>query len=64
MGLIKTMGKFCFIQCDTTGCNKKMENNDEKMLRDLAKACGWLNKGDQWTCPACKERAVQKGKKK
>ncbi len=55
MGLIKTMGKFCFIQCDMSGCNKKMENYDEKMLKDLAIACGGMNKGDQWSCPSCKE---------
>jgi len=57
------MGKFCFVQCDWSGCNKKMENNDEKMLVSLAKSCGWLNKGEQWLCPDCKEKS-QKGKKK
>ena len=60
MGLVRTMGKFCFVQCDTPYCNKKMENNDEKMLKDLAKACGWANKGEQWTCPDCKEKASKK----
>lgn len=60
MGLVLTMGKFCFVQCDGQNCNKKMENNDEKILRDLAKACGWYNKGDQWLCPACKERLRKK----
>lgn len=63
MGLVRTMGKFCFVQCDWSGCNKKMENNDEKMLVSLAKSCGWLNKGDQWLCPDCKEKS-QKAKKK
>ena len=63
MGLIRTMGKFCFVQCDWSGCNKKMENNDEKMLISLAKSCGWLNKGEQWLCPECKEKS-QMAKKK
>ncbi len=61
MGLVVTMGKFCFIQCDGQGCSKKMENNDEKMLKDIAKTCGWTDKGDSWLCPSCSEKP---GKKK
>jgi len=61
VAVITTMGKFCYIECDSSNCNKKMEHNDLKMLKDLAKSCGWQNKGgDNWICPNCKELAKKK----
>ena len=63
MGIIRTMGKFCYVECDLPNCNKKMEHIDEKILKELAKLCGWLNRGNQWTCPECAERAKKKKKK-
>lgn len=63
MGIIRTMGKFCYVECDLPNCNKKMEHIDEKILKELAKLCGWMNRGNQWTCPECSERAKQKRKK-
>jgi len=53
MGLIRTMGGFCYVECDTRNCNKKMEHVDEKLLRQLAGLCGWENRGTEWTCPTC-----------
>ncbi len=65
MTVVKTMGKFCYIQCDTQNCNKKIEKNDEKTLPEFAKLCGWKSKSNQWTCPDCqeKEKAKKKAKK-
>ena len=63
MGIIRTMGKFCYVECDLPNCNKKMEHIDEKVLKELAKLCGWLNRGNQWTCPGCAEKAKKKRKK-
>jgi len=63
MGIIRTMGKFCYVECDLPNCNKKMEHIDEKVLKELAKLCGWMNRGNQWMCPECAERAKQKRKK-
>ena len=51
MGLIRTMGQFCNVECDTRNCNKKMEHVDERLLRQLAGLCGWENRDHQWTCP-------------
>ncbi len=53
MGLIRTMGGFCYVECDTRNCTKKMEHVDEKLLRQLAGLCGWENRGNEWTCPNC-----------
>ena len=63
MGIIRTMGKFCYVECDSANCNKKMEHIDEKILRELAKLCGWVNRGNLWTCPTCSERVKQQRKK-
>jgi hypothetical protein len=64
MGIIRTMGKFCYVECDLPNCNKKMEHIDEKVLKELAKLCGWMNRGTQWMCPECSERTKQQQKKK
>ena len=63
MGIIRTMGKFCYVECDLPNCNKKMEHIDEKVLKELAKLGGWMNRGNQWVCPACAERTKKKRKK-
>lgn len=63
MGIIRTMGKFCYVECDLPNCNKKMEHIDEKILKELAKLCGWVNRGNQWTCPECSERTKKKRKR-
>jgi hypothetical protein len=60
MGLITTVGNYCYVQCDGRNCNKKMEHVDLKLLKDLAHLCGWENSGDRWTCPGCSEQAVQR----
>ena len=57
MGIITTMGKFCYVECDMPNCNKKMEHNDEKLLKKLAKSCGWENRDEQWICPNCVEKS-------
>jgi hypothetical protein len=53
MGLIRTMGKFCHVECDTRNCNKKMEHIDERVLQQLAGLCGWERRRKQWICPEC-----------
>jgi hypothetical protein len=53
MGLIRTMGGFCYVECDTRNCTKKMEHIDERLLLQLAGLCGWEGRGDQWICPEC-----------
>ena len=63
MGIIRTMGKFCYVECDLSNCNKKMEHIDEKVLKELAKLCGWMNRGNQWVCPGCAEETKKKRKK-
>jgi len=63
MGIIRTMGKFCYVECDLPNCNKKMEHIDEKVLKELAKLCGWMNRGNQWVCPGCAEETKKKRKK-
>ena len=63
MGIIRTMGKFCYVECDLPNCNKKMEHIDEKVLKELAKLCGWMNRGNQWLCPECSERTKKPRKK-
>jgi len=62
MGLITTMGKFCYIECDMLNCNKKIEKSDETLLKELAHICGWEYRADQWICPTCTEK--EKAKKK
>jgi hypothetical protein len=58
MGLVTTAGNYCYVQCDTRNCNRKMEHMDPKPLKDLAKLCGWENSGTHWTCPDCTEVAA------
>jgi hypothetical protein len=60
MGLITTAGKYCYIQCDSRNCNRKMEHVDLNLLRDLAKLCGWKKDDNRWTCPACVEQVQRK----
>lgn len=60
MGLVKTMGKYCFIQCDRPDCTKKIEHIDPETLKQLVLLCGWEKSGDQWICPACAERLLGK----
>ena len=55
MGLIRTMGGFCYVECDTRNCTKKMEHVDEKLLRELAGLCGWEMRGNEWICQNCVE---------
>jgi len=55
MGLISTTSGFCHVECDTQGCNKKVENVDEGRLRELAGWCGWEIRGTEWICPNCVE---------
>lgn len=64
MGIITTMGKFCYVECDEPNCSKKIEKSrsDETMVKELAYLCGWKNKGEQWICPTCSEK--EKSKKK
>ena len=56
MGIVRTMGKFCYVECDDQNCTKKMENNDEELLKQLAKLCDWENIGAKWICPDCAEK--------
>ena len=53
MGLIRTIGGFCYVECDGRNCTKKMEHIDERLLRQLAGLCGWEDRGNQWICPEC-----------
>ena len=62
MSMVKTMGKFCYIQCDIQNCGKKIEKNDENTLAEFARLCGWKSRGNQWLCPGCQEK--EKGKKR
>jgi hypothetical protein len=56
MGLITTMGKFCYIECDMLNCSKKIEKSGENLLKELAVLCGWESRGTQWICPSCVEK--------
>ncbi len=61
MGLVKTMGRFCYVECDDQNCNKKIEKNDEDALKKLAEVCDWESRGDRWLCPECvKKEPVKK----
>ena len=55
MGMVRTMGTFCYVECDTGNCRKKMEHVDERLLLQLAGLCGWEKRGNQWMCPNCVE---------
>ena len=41
MGLIHAAGNFCYVECDTQNCTKKIEHIDERVLRQLAGWSGW-----------------------
>ncbi len=58
MGMVRTIGRFCYVECDDANCNKKIENNDEGVLMQLAKMCDWKNTNTKWLCPDC----IEKGK--
>jgi hypothetical protein len=60
MGLVTTMGKYCFVECDRSSCSKKIEHVDPKALKQLAKLCGWERIGEQWICADCAERLLGK----
>jgi rubredoxin len=53
MGLVTTMGKYCFVECDRPRCSKKIEHVDPKTLKQLAGLCGWERIDDQWICVDC-----------
>jgi hypothetical protein len=56
MGLVKTMGRYCFITCDGPDCSKKIEHVDLEQVKQLARLCGWERRGEQWICPDCAAR--------
>ncbi len=58
MGVVRTLSNFCFIECDRTGCNRKMEHIDEKILKQLAKLCKWENNAELWLCPECAQKEI------
>lgn len=63
MGLVKTMGGFCYVECNTRNCNKKIEQQDVDALKRLAKICDWKSRGERWLCPECgKKEPPQKNK--
>jgi hypothetical protein len=53
MGLVTTMGKYCFVECDRPSCSKKIEHVDPKALQQLVRLCGWERIEDQWICVDC-----------
>jgi hypothetical protein len=59
MGLVTTVGNYCYVQCDRRNCNKKMEHVDLKLLKDLARLCGWERSDSQWTCTSCSEQPAE-----
>ena len=64
MGLIKTISNFCYIECDMSNCNRKMEHIDEVILKQLAGLCNWENQDGQWMCPDCLTKAGLNAKAK
>jgi len=64
MGLIKTISNFCYIECDMSNCNRKMEHIDEAILKQLAALCNWENQDGQWMCPDCLSKIGLKTKTK
>jgi hypothetical protein len=56
MGLVTTMGKYCFIKCDGPHCSKKIEHLDPEQVKQLARLCDWQSYGDRWICPACAKK--------
>ena len=53
MALVLTMGNFCYVECDSRNCNRKIEHTNETHLRDLADMVGWKNIQMHWLCPKC-----------
>lgn len=53
MGLVTTMGKYCFVECDMTGCSKRIEHIEPATLKQLVKLCGWERIDDRWFCAEC-----------
>lgn len=64
MGLITTMGRFSYIQCDARNCTRKIERSGANQLRELAALCGWEFRDDQWLCPSCAQKSRPKTKAK
>lgn len=60
MGLVTTVGQYCYVQCDQRNCNRKMEHIDQALLKDLARLCGWKHNRGRWTCPACAQQSAPK----
>jgi len=60
MGFVRTMGTFCYVECDMRNCGKKYEHVDVKLLNEMAMLCGWEHKRDQWICPECVEKEKSK----
>jgi hypothetical protein len=60
MPFVTTTSNYCFLECDRSGCNRKMEHREEKALKRLASLCGWDKKGDEWICPNCVEEIRSK----
>lgn len=56
MGLVTTMGKYCFIECDGPYCGKKIEHVDPELLKQLGSLCDWKKSNDRWVCPECAEK--------
>jgi hypothetical protein len=56
MGLVTTVGNYCYVQCDRRDCNNKIEHIDIKLLKDLSRLCGWKRSGSQWTCQSCSKQ--------
>ncbi len=64
MGLITTMGRFSYIQCDARNCNRKIERSGEDQVKELASLCGWVVRNNQWFCPTCSQKELPPPKRK
>lgn len=58
MPVVKTMGHFNYIECDSQNCNRKIENPRLTELFKVADMVGWKGtQGDDevthWLCPRC-----------
>ena len=62
MGIVRTMGTFCYVQCDMRNCGKKYEHIDEKLLLQMAALCGWEKRKELWVCPECVEKEMSRKK--
>ena len=61
MGLITTLGNFCFIECDELNCSKKIEHVDINLLKEISALCGWKERGRRWRCPECNAKMLREG---